>query len=144
MNTAIKVRAEADQAGATVRLRVYTDADELLRLGGAHDSRHGHGGRSCLPLRGLCAGSVRSRVRRLRRTCGAIDLLIETNTDATDGIVTLLGAFAPIAVTENITNELDLAIDKTVNNPTPTVGQHGDVHGDAHQSRRRAGATASW
>ena len=36
--------------------------------------------------------------------------------------VTLLGAFAPNVVTQNLTS-IDLSLDKTVNNPTPNVGQ---------------------
>ena len=121
VNTAVKVRAQADQAGATVRLRVYTDATNfsdsaaivIPSINTAEDFVFHFSQFTTAGGTGADFTSV-----------GAIDLLIDTNTNATDGIVTVLGAFAPIAVTQDIDNEIDLSVTKTVSNATPAVSQN--------------------
>ena len=50
-------------------------------------------------------------------------MFIDTNTDGTDGRVSLLGAFGPTIETQNITNQADLSLTKDVNDTTPDVGQ---------------------
>ncbi len=120
-NTAIKVRAQADQAGATVRLRIYTDA------GNFSDSAP-----VVIPGTNTAtdivfhfadftdAGGTGADFSDV----GAIDLLIDTNTNATDGMVTLLGAFAPVVLTQNIENEIDLSLTKSVDEANPTVNEN--------------------
>ncbi len=118
-NAAIKIRAQADLAGATVRLRVYTDADHfsesaavVIPEGNVPEDIVFHFATSFTGATGTGGPADFTDV-------GAIDLLVETNTDGTDGLVTLLGAFAPNVVTENITNELDMSVVKEVNDTSP-------------------------
>jgi uncharacterized repeat protein (TIGR01451 family) len=121
-NSAIKIRAQADLAGATVRLRVYSDADNfsesaavVIPSGNVAEDIVFHFATSFTGATGTGGPADFANV-------GAIDLLVETNTNGTDGLVTLLGAFAPNVVTQNLTS-IDLSVDKSVDNPTPNVGQ---------------------
>ena len=120
VNSSIKIRAEADHAGATVRMRVYTTAADFSEsVVFTIPDNTGQEDFVFHFSEFTDAGGTGADFADVR----AIEVVIETNTDATDGLVTLLGAFAPIVVTENISNSVDLNLEKTVNNPTPNVGQ---------------------
>jgi large repetitive protein len=121
VNTAVKVRAQADQADTTVRLRIYTDATNFS------DSAPVVIPGTNTPTdivfhfaNFTTAGGTGADFSDV----GAIDLLIDTNTNATDGMVTLLGAFAPVVLTQNIENEIDLALTKGVDEAAPTVNSN--------------------
>ncbi|MEX2177008.1 MAG: DUF11 domain-containing protein [Pirellulaceae bacterium] len=119
-NSAVKVRAQADQAGATVRLRVYTDAvnfsdSAAVVIPGTNTAED--------IVFHFAEFSDAGGTGADFANVGAIDLLIDTNTNATDGLVTLLGAFAATTITENITNEADLSVTKTVDDAAPAVGE---------------------
>ena len=51
-------------------------------------------------------------------------MIVETDTDGTDGRFTLLGAFGPTVETLNIPNNADLSLTKTVDDPSPNVGEN--------------------
>jgi len=119
---AVKVRVQADQANATVRLRIYTDATNYsdsapFTIPGTDTPTD-----TTFYFANFSVGAGAAGAATFSNV-GAIELLVETNTNGTDGLVTLLGAFAPNVVTENLSNSIDLSLDKGVNNPTPNVGQ---------------------
>ncbi|MCI0361148.1 MAG: DUF11 domain-containing protein [Planctomycetaceae bacterium] len=120
--TSIKAQVQADHDNATIRLRVYTNAtdysDATFTIPGtnvatdvvfdfATDFALGAGATNPANFSNV----------------GAIEVLVETTTNATDGQVNLLGAFGPTVITQNLVNNIDLSLDKSVNNPTPNVGQ---------------------
>ena len=121
-STALQLRVQADQANATVRVRVFTDAtsfsDASFTIPGtnvATDVVFDYVSDFALGA-GAASTATFSNVN-------AIEVFIDTNTDGTDGRVTLLGAFGPTVETLDIDNEADLSLTKDINDPTPDVGQ---------------------
>jgi uncharacterized repeat protein (TIGR01451 family) len=119
-DVAIKVRVQADQADATVRLRVYTDADNFsdsdpFVIPGTNTATDAVFYFADFTQAGGTGPADFANV-------GAMQLLIETTTAGTDGMVTVLGAFSENVVTQDIENEADLSLTKGVDNETPNVG----------------------
>ena len=121
VNTAIKIRAAADLDGASVTLRVHTDgtnfseSDPIDIPGGntPEDFVFHFADFNATGGTGADFTSV-----------GAIEMVIVTTANGTDGSVTLLGAFGPgDEVTENIDNEANLSLTKTLDTASPTFGQ---------------------
>ncbi len=118
-NTSIKIRAEADHADATVRMRVYTTATDFSEsVEFTIPDNTGPEDFVFYFSEFTDAGGTGADFADVR----ALELVIETNTDATDGLVTLLGAFAPKVVTQDLTN-VDLSLDKIVNNAAPNINE---------------------
>jgi len=120
-STGLQLSVRADQANATLRVRLYTDAtnysdasftipvgitDTDVVLDYASDFGVGAGAAGAATFTNI----------------GAIEVFIDTNTNGTDGRVSLLGAFGPTIETQNITNQADLSLTKDVDDPTPDVG----------------------
>ncbi|MCU0877558.1 MAG: SpaA isopeptide-forming pilin-related protein [Pirellulaceae bacterium] len=121
-DVAIKVRVQADQADATVRLRVYTDADNFsdsdpFVIPGTNSPTDAVFYFADFTQAGGTGPADFANV-------GAMQLLIETTTAGTDGMVTVLGAFSQNVVTQDIDNEADLSLTKSVDNATPNVGDN--------------------
>src|SRR5262245_33809701 len=122
-STALKLSVRADQANATLRVRLFTDAthysdasftipvsvtDTDVVLDYVSDFGVGAGAAGAATFTNI----------------GAIEVFIDTNTDGTDGRVSLLGAFGPTIETQNITNQADLRLTKDVDDPTPDLGDN--------------------
>ncbi len=121
-STGLQIRVRADQANATVRVRVYTDAtnysDASFTIPGTNtDTDVVFDYVNDFALGAGATGTATFT------NVGAIEVFIDTNTDGTDGRVTLLGAFGPTIQTQDIPNEADLSLTKDVDDPTPDVGQ---------------------
>jgi uncharacterized repeat protein (TIGR01451 family) len=138
LNTSIKIEAQADHAGATVRLRVYTSATNFSDSAlftipdntGPEDFVFHFS-------QFTDAGGTGADFEDVR----ALELVIETNTDATDGLVTLLGAFSPTVFSQDFANEVDLSVTKTVDDAAPAVGQDVTFTITVSNSTDSAGAT---
>jgi uncharacterized repeat protein (TIGR01451 family) len=115
-------RARADQLGTLVRLRVYSDSvsfsdsPTLTIPGDNEDSDLVFEFADFTTATGASAPADFTDV-------GAIQLIVETTTDGTDGRLTLLGAFAPTVFTLDIPNHADLSLTKEVNDTTPNINQ---------------------
>jgi len=122
-STGLQIRVRADQANATVRVRVYTDAtnysDASFTIPGTNtDTDVVFDYVTDFAVGAGAAGAATFT------NVGAIEVFIDTNTDGTDGRVTLLGAFGPTIETQDITNEADLSLTKDVDDTSPGVGQN--------------------
>ena len=125
VNTAIKVRIRADQAGANLRIRAFTDATHFsdsqplpFPIPGTNVDTD-----AIFYFSDFQAGTGAAGVADAT-DIGALEMSVQTTTDATNGRVTLLGVFRPTLETQNFVNEADLSLTKIVNDDTPNVGQN--------------------
>lgn len=122
-SNSIQITARADQAGASVLLRVYTDAvsysdSPAFVIPGTNSDVD-----QVFEYADFVQGVGASAVADFTNV-GAIEVIVVTTTDGTDGRISLLGAFGPTVETLDIPNEADLRLTKTVNDATPDVGQN--------------------
>ena len=122
-SNSFQARVRADQANATLRLRVYSDAvsfsdSTTFTIPGTNVDTD-----VVFEFNDFVMGSGASLEADFT-DIGAIEVIVETDTDGTDGRFTLLGAFGPTIETQNITNEADLSLTKTVDDPSPNVGEN--------------------
>ena len=117
--TAIRMLVGADLAGATARLRVFTDADhwseQSLAIAAGSPSE----------LIFLFSGFVQggSSGPADFSDVGAVELQIDAPAAGTDGSVTLLQLLAPTVKTADFANPADLSLTKQVDVANPTLGQ---------------------
>jgi large repetitive protein len=119
--TVLQVRVQADQPDATLRLRVYTDADNFSETAAFSIPGTNTPTDVVFDFASFVQGGGATGPADFTNV-GAIEMIVETATDGTDGLVTLLGAFGPTILAEDITNEADLQLSKAVSDPTPNVG----------------------
>ena len=122
--TAFKVRIRADQAGANLRLRVFTDATHFsdsqplpFSIPGTNVDTD-----AIFYFEDFLAGTGAAGVANAADV-GALQMQVITTTDATNGRVTLLGTFRPTLETLDFENEADLSLVKIVSDDTPNVGE---------------------
>jgi uncharacterized repeat protein (TIGR01451 family) len=122
-NTAIKVRIRADQVGANLRLRVFTDATNFSDSQPLPFSIPGTNADTdaIFYFEDFLAGAGAAGPANFANV-GAMEMTVITTTDATNGRVTLLGTFRPTLETQDFENEADLSLTKDVNNAAPNVG----------------------
>ena len=125
VNTAIKVRIRADQAGANLRLRLFTDATHFsdsqplnFAIPGTNVDTD-----AIFYFEDFVAGAGAAGAASAANV-GALQMVVETTTDATNGRVTLLGVFRPTLETQDFENEADLSLTKIVSDDTPNVGEN--------------------
>ncbi len=119
--TAFRMLAGADQAGATARLRVYTDAtnwsEQTVTIPNAAS------GELIFQISAFTTGGGAAGPATFSNV-GAIELQVDTTVNGTDGAITFLGMLGPTVKTQDFANTADLSITKTVDDSTPTVGQN--------------------
>jgi uncharacterized repeat protein (TIGR01451 family) len=125
VNTAIKVRIRADQVGANLRLRLFTDATHFsdsqplnFAIPGTNVDTD-----AIFYFEDFVAGAGAAGAASAANV-GAMQMVVETTTDATNGRVTLLGVFRPTLETQDFANEADLSLTKIVTDDTPNVGDN--------------------
>jgi uncharacterized repeat protein (TIGR01451 family) len=125
VNTAIKVRIRADQTGANLRLRLFTDATHFsdsqplnFAIPGTNVDTD-----AIFYFEDFVAGTGAAGAASAA-SVGAMQMVVETTTDATNGRVTLLGVFRPTLENQDFENEADLSLIKTVTDDTPNVGDN--------------------
>ncbi|MDX1945543.1 MAG: DUF11 domain-containing protein [Pirellulaceae bacterium] len=139
-SNSIQVIVRADQANSTVKLRVYTDATHFSDSasftvpGTNNDTAHVFEFADFTTGTGAAGAATFTSI-------GAIELIIDTGTDGTDGRVTLLGAYGPTVLTQNISNNADLSLTKVKDIPSPNVGQNVTFTITVTNSASNAGAT---
>ena len=123
--TAIKVRIRADQTGANLRLRVFTDATHFsdsqplpFSIPGTNVDTD-----AVFYFEDFLAGAGAAGAASAT-SVGALQMQVITTTDATNGRVTLLGTFRPTLETLNFDNQSDLSLTKIVSDDTPNVGDN--------------------
>jgi uncharacterized repeat protein (TIGR01451 family) len=109
-----------DHAGATARLRVYTDSthwsEQTIAIPNSPSNELIYKIANFTTGGGAAGPATFSNV-------GAIELQVDTSVDGTDGQVTFLGMLGPTVKTQDFANPADLSLTKTVDDATPTVGQ---------------------
>lgn len=122
-STGLQIRVRADQANATVRVRVYTDATNYSDASFTIPGTNTDSDVVFDYVSDFAVGAGAAGVATFTNV-GAIEVFVDTNTDGTDGRITLLGAFGPTVETQDITNQADLSLTKDVDDATPEVGQN--------------------
>jgi len=122
-SNSIQARVRADQANATLSIRIYSDAvsysdSAIFTVPGTNTDVN-----QVFEFADFAQGAGASAPADFTNV-GAIVATITTTTDGTDGRITLLGAFGPTVETQNITNQADLSLTKVVDNPSPGIGQN--------------------
>jgi large repetitive protein len=110
-----------DQAGATARLRVYTNATNWSEQSIAIPNNPSN--ELIFKIADFTTGGAASGPANFSNV-GAIEMQVGTTVDGTDGQVTFLGMLGPTVETQNFSNPADLSLTKIVNNANPTVGQN--------------------
>lgn len=109
-----------DHAGATARLRIYTDATNWSEQTIAIPNNPSN--ELIFDIADFTTGGGAAGPATFSNV-GAIELQVDTSVDGTDGQVTFLGMLAPTVKTQDFTNPADLSLTKTVDISNPTVGQ---------------------
>jgi uncharacterized repeat protein (TIGR01451 family) len=117
--TAIRMVVGADLAGATARLRVFTDADHWSEQSLAIAT--GAPSELIFLFSGFAQGGTSGPADFA--DVGAIELQIDAPGAGTDGSVTLLELLAPTVKTVDFTNPADLSLTKEVDVAAPDPGQ---------------------
>jgi large repetitive protein len=119
--TAIRLFAGVDQAGATARIRVFTDADnwseQTIPIPNAVSNE------LIFRFSSFAQGGAASGPANFA-SVNAIELQIDTSVNATDGQVTVVETLGPTVKTQDFTNPADLSLTKEVNIANPDVGQN--------------------
>lgn len=118
--SAFRLLVGTDHAGATARLRVYTDATNWSEQSIAIPNSAAN--EVLFKLTDFTTGGGAAGPATFSNV-GAIELQIDTTVDATDGQVTFLGILNPTVKTQDFSNPADLSLTKTVDDPSPSVGQ---------------------
>ncbi|MCE9524915.1 MAG: DUF11 domain-containing protein [Planctomycetales bacterium] len=110
-----------DHAGATARLRVYSDAthwsEQTVAIPNSPTNELIYRISNFTTGGGAAGPATFSSV-------GAIELQVDTSVDGTDGQVTLLEMLGPTVKTQDFANPADLSLTKIVSNANPTIGQN--------------------
>ena len=118
--SAFRLLVGTDHAGATARLRVYTDATNWSEQSIAIPNTPSN--ELLFSIADFTTGGGAAGPATFSNV-GAIELQIDTTVDATDGQVTFLGILNPTIKTQDFSNPADLSLTKIVDDNTPTVGQ---------------------
>ncbi len=110
-----------DHAGATARLRVYTDATNWSEQ--TITSPNSPSSELLFKIADFTTGGGAAGPATFS-TVGAIEMQVDTSVDGTDGQVTFLGMLGPTVKTQDFSNPADLSLTKIVDNASPTVGQN--------------------
>ena len=120
-STAFRMLIGTDHAGATARLRIYTDAthwsEQTVTIPNNPSNELIYKIADFTTGGGAAGPATFSNV-------GAMELQVDTSVDGTDGQVTFLGMLGPTVKTQDFTNPADLSLTKIVDNANPTVGQN--------------------
>jgi uncharacterized repeat protein (TIGR01451 family) len=120
-SNAFRMLIGTDHAGATARLRVYTDAthwsEQTVIIPNTPSNELIYKIPNFTTGGGAAGPATFSNV-------GAMELQVDTSVNGTDGQVTFLGMLGPTVKTQDFTNPADLSLTKIVDNANPTVGQN--------------------
>lgn len=118
--TGIRLLAGVDQAGASARLRVYSDANNWSEQTVAIPTTPGS--ELIFLFSGFATGGGASGPADFT-SVNAIELQVDTTVDATDGLVEVVETIAPTVKAQDFANSADLSLTKDVNIAAPSIGQ---------------------